>query len=88
MAVAPERDELLLDASQDTTRDGVHRGAVVHQVEIDVGHDARDFQDLVEHLAVLAGDGYDTVKELRLVQCGNDRGHLDGLGPSAEDRGI
>jgi hypothetical protein len=28
----------------------------LHDVEVDVGRDARDFQDLVEHLAVLRGD--------------------------------
>ena len=53
--------------------DGRERLPLLQDIEVVVRHNAEEFVDLVQHLAVLAGDGHDTVKELRLVQRGNDR---------------
>jgi len=55
-----------------------------HQVQVDVGPDAEDFEDLVEHLAMLRRDA-DARRQQGVLPHGQDQGaELDGFGPRAE----
>jgi hypothetical protein len=73
-------------ARQDAGGDVGEVLAGTHEVEIDLGGDAEDRQHLIEHLPVLGGDA-DADGEVvrRLAELGDERSHLDGFGPGAED---
>ena len=56
-----------------------------HQVQVDVGCDLEEREDLVEHLAVLCGRAHDDARSALFAQPVDDRSHLDGLGARADD---
>ncbi len=78
--------EELVQAVDGAGHDGGERLALLQDVEVMVRHDAEQFVDLVQHLAVLAGDRHDAVEVRGLLQGADDRGHLDGFRPGSEDR--
>ena len=58
-----------------------------HQAQVAIDFDAEVLGHLVEHLAVLAGGADDRLDPLALsVALVDQRGHLHGLGPGAEDQ--
>lgn len=56
----------------------------LHYFEVFVGREVEDFQHLVEHGAVLAGDDEAVVELLSALELQHHGGHLDRLGPGAE----
>jgi hypothetical protein len=79
--VAQQRAELgqqvLGHAAQRLPRD--------EHVEVDVGHDVEELEDLVEHAAVLGGGHGDQVEAAVVLEPSDHRGQFDGLGPGPED---
>ena len=75
----------LPEASQDP--DGDVKEVLVrgHEVQVIIRHDPEDFQHLVQHLAVLGRDRHLDLEVPGLFQAQDHRGHLDGLGPGAEN---
>ena len=63
----------------------VERLARLHQIAIDIGHDAREVQHLIEHFAVLCGDRDTDVYTSVHPQAVDHRRHLDRFRPGAED---
>lgn len=75
-----------LELDQDVAGDIEQRLARFHDRKVVVGSHVEDAQDLVEHLAVLAGHGHDGLKLIRArLQLVDERAHLDCLRASAED---
>ena len=78
----------VLDDPQNAGKRG--RGDVIqslarlHDVQIIIGLDLKDGQNLVQHLPVLGGDTDQGLNARRRRQRRDDRGQLDGFGPSAE----
>src|SRR5262249_57821365 len=58
--------------------------ARLHEIEIDVGNDPGDLQDLVEHLAMLGRDANGDVNRRFARQALDDRVELDGSRPGTE----
>ncbi len=58
--------------------------ARLHDVEVVVGRDLEDLEDLVEHLAMLRGHGDDGLEAVPLGEFRHDRRHLDRLGPRSK----
>lgn len=77
-------DELELE--QHVARHVEQRLARLHDRQVMVGSHVEDAQHLVEHLAVLAGHGHDSLELIRArLQLIYERAHLDGLRSGAED---
>ncbi len=58
----------------------------LHQVQIEVWLDPEEVQNLVEHLAVLAGGADQRTNPVRVPgQFFDDRRHFDGFGPSTDN---
>ena len=58
---------------------------LAHDVQIVVGLDLEEVQDLVEHLAMLRGHADPALNAVGLFQCRDQRCHLDGFRSRAED---
>src|SRR4030095_14753998 len=68
-------------------RDLSQRLIVAHDVQIVIGPDVEERQNLVEHLPVLRRDADDAGEMIRMtLELFEDRGHFDGFRSSAEDR--
>jgi len=66
--------------------DLVGRLVGAHEVEVDVGPDLEEIEDLVEHLAVLRGRADDGLEARGLpLEAADDRGELDRLRPRSHD---
>ena len=75
-----------LELQQHVARDVEQRLAWPHDREVVVGRHAEDAQHLVEHLAVLTGNGHDGLEIFRApLQLVDERAHLDCLRAGAED---
>ena len=73
-------------AQQDAGRHVVEVLPRLHDVEVVVGGDGEEAEDLVEHLAVLTGDAHHCAEMGGIgLQGLDERGHLDGFGASAEN---
>lgn len=71
---------------QHVTRHVEQRLARLHDRQVVVWGHAEDAQNLVEHLAVLAGHGHDGLKLIRTrLELVDERAHLDCLRAGAED---
>lgn len=75
-----------LELEQHVARHIEQRLARLHDRQVVVGRNVEDAQHLVEHLAVLAGHGDDSLELiLARLQLVDERAHLDGLRAGAED---
>lgn len=75
-----------LELEQHVARHVEQRLARFHDGEVVVGRDVEDAQHLVEHLAVLAGNGRDRLELIGArLQLVDERAHLDRLRAGAED---
>ncbi len=83
--VGPVLAQDLRDPLQHALGDLVELLARLDHVEVVRRLDAEEGVDLVEHLAVLTGDGHDGLEVVGGGQRLHDRGHLDGLGTGAVD---
>ena len=84
--VGPLALEDRLELEQHVARHVEQRLARFHDGEVVIGRDVEDAQHLVEHLAVLAGHGDDSIELIRVrLQLVDERAHLDCLRTGAED---
>ena len=84
--VGPALRQQRIERAEDPRRELARGLVVAHQVEIDVGRQVEQLEDLVEHLAMLRGRAEDDVEAVRLrAQPLNHGRHLDGLGPRPHD---
>lgn len=75
-----------LELQQYVARHVKQRLARLHNRQVVVGRHAEDAQHLVEHLAVLASHGHDSLELIPArLQLVDERAHLDGLRAGAED---
>ena len=75
-----------LELEQNVARHIEQRLARLHDRQVMVGSHVEGAQDLVEHLAVLAGHGHDGLELIRArLQLVDERAHLDCLRAGAED---
>jgi len=60
------------------------------QAEVEVGDNAEEVEDLLQHLLVLAGDDGDRLQHRVVVQGRYDGGHLDGFraGPEHDEDAV
>ena len=72
--------QILLDRLECARCQTPERLVRLHQIQIRVRHDAEDFEHLIEHLPMLAGDANMTAQIGLLLQREHDRGHLDRFG--------
>ena len=81
------RGEDRFHAAQNAGRDLREALVGAHDIEIEVGRDRKQFEQVVEHLAVLRGDADDRL-DLRTARGErfDHRRHLDRIGPGPEDR--
>ena len=77
---------------QDIPQRGQDRGGDIgqvlprlHDVQIDIGHDAEQRQNLIQHLPVLAGDADMHLQAGGGLQGLDDRRHLDGFRPGPKN---
>ena len=70
---------------QDVAGDAVQGLAVLHDVQIMIGLDLECLQHAVQHLSVLGADADDALQLGMLFDRVDDRCHLDGLRPGAEN---
>lgn len=76
-----------LELEQHVARHVEQRLARLHDRQVVVGRHVEDAQHLVEHLAVLAGHGHDSLELIRArLQLVDERAHLDCLRACAEDK--
>ena len=61
--------------------------ARLHEVQVDIGAEAKDRQGLIQHLAMLGGDNEHGANGLRLQQLKIERSHLDAFGTGADNQG-
>ena len=90
--VAVDQHHIWLARLEHVAHTGEHAGGdivqvlpLLHDIEVVVGLDAEDVQDLVQHLPVLAGDADPGFEVFRmLLELLDQRAHLDGLRPRSK----
>jgi hypothetical protein len=73
------------DATERTAGHLRERLTVLHDVQVKIRNDSEQIQNFIEKLPMLRGNGNSRLKTRVLLQCQDDRCHLDGFRPSAED---
>ncbi len=74
-------------AGEDTRGDVVEVLALLHDIEVKIGLDVEDPQDLVEHLTMLPGDADDSLEAVRILLELLDQGaDLNRLRPGPENK--
>ncbi len=73
------------DRRHETAQSGRRRRRMdVADVEVGIGHDARDVEHRLNHVLMLTGDHDDRLEVLRRTQGNDHRQHLDRLGSSTD----
>ena len=79
------RQKDIFEANQNIGRELKQILARAHEVKIEVGDDAKEFEGLIEHLPMLRCDAELDMKALHQPKSMEDWRHLYSLGPGAYD---
>ena len=79
--------QIAVDGGDGAGRQSGERLVRPHEGQVDVGNDAKGLEDLIEHLAVLAGDADVGLELGGPAQGQHEGGQLDGFGAGAENEG-
>ena len=74
-----------LEADEDARRQLMQCLSRSHEVEIVIGDDVEQLEDLIEHVAVLGCDTDDALNSLGGLECLDHRSHLDRLRAGPKD---
>jgi len=75
----------VVHAAQHARRQGAEALIVLHDIEAEVRLEIEQIEHLRDHLLVLAGRADGHGESRRCLQATDERRHLDGLGPRADD---